>query len=129
MEAVLNSSLRRDLPDFSRDLQLDLGLRVRQRDQRQAGLLTVKSPPPALHSSLEKAARCHLERIAEAFLSQELRLALAVFTKPSPGALQLSIAFGLEDHSRTGDDLDLPGRIRELFLAKTGVFRSANAKY
>ena len=30
---------------------------------------------------------------------------------------------------RSGDDLDLPGRIRELFLAKPGVFRSADAKY
>ena len=129
MEAVLNSSLWRDLPNFSRDLQLDLGLRVRQRDQRQAGLLAVKSPPAALHSSLEKAARCHLERIPEALLPQELRLALAVFTKPPPGALQLSIALRLEDHSRAGDDLDLPGRIRELFLAKPCVFRSANAKH
>ena len=129
MEAVLNPSFWRDLPELSRDLQLDLGLRVRQRDQRQPSLLAVKPPPAALHSSLEKAARCDLERIPETLLSQELSLDLAVFTKPPPGALQLSIALRLENHLRAGDDLDFSGRIHELFLAKPGVFRSADAKY
>ena len=74
-------------------------------------MLTVKTPLGALHANLQERTGLYREGIAEPILSAELRLALFIFTKTSPGFPDLPVAAPLEDDLRAGDDLDLPGRI------------------
>ena len=120
-EAVLDPALRCHLAVFSGDLQLDLGLGIRQRDQGQPALFTIEAPLGPLHAGLQEPAGIHLEGVPESLLANELRLALPCLTEASPGALELPVAFGLERDLRAGDDLHLSGRIRDLRLAEPCV--------